>query len=135
MPSRVSDLATWPSGLGNGLQSRLPGFDSRRRLHTAALDSGARSRLSGAQSGELGAVGAVSAPGAVGVALNAERAFFVQVMGPAERTPVAGHRRAMRTPTQGVVGITPGHGPVTAGPNALGGQGHDGLAGGAGEQS
>ncbi len=25
-------LATWPSGLGNGLQSRVREFDSRRRL-------------------------------------------------------------------------------------------------------
>ncbi len=25
-------LATWPSGLGKGLQSPLPGFDSQRRL-------------------------------------------------------------------------------------------------------
>ena len=29
---RVSGLATWPSGSGNGLQSRPRGFDSRRRL-------------------------------------------------------------------------------------------------------
>ena len=25
-------LATWPSGLGKGLQSPVPGFDSQRRL-------------------------------------------------------------------------------------------------------
>ncbi len=25
-------LATWPNGLGNGLQSRVSGFNSRRRL-------------------------------------------------------------------------------------------------------
>ena len=25
--------ATWPNGSGNGLQSRVSGFDSRRRLH------------------------------------------------------------------------------------------------------
>jgi hypothetical protein len=25
-------VATWPSGLGKGLQSPVPGFDSRRRL-------------------------------------------------------------------------------------------------------
>ena len=28
----VRQLAAWPSGLGRGLQSPLPGFDSRRRL-------------------------------------------------------------------------------------------------------
>ena len=26
-------LATWPSGLGKGLQSPVPGFDSLRRLY------------------------------------------------------------------------------------------------------
>jgi len=25
-------MATWPSGLGKGLQSPVPGFDSQRRL-------------------------------------------------------------------------------------------------------
>ena len=30
-------LAAWPSGLGKGLQSPLPGFDSRRRLHPSIL--------------------------------------------------------------------------------------------------
>ena len=30
----ICDLAaTWPNGSGNGLQSRVSGFDSRRRLH------------------------------------------------------------------------------------------------------
>jgi len=28
----VSSLAAWPSGLGNGLQSRVRRFDSGRRL-------------------------------------------------------------------------------------------------------
>jgi hypothetical protein len=37
----VARLATWPSGSGNGLQSRVPGFNSRRRLHTTP-DHGAR---------------------------------------------------------------------------------------------
>lgn len=32
----VGGLATWPSGSGNGLQSRPRGFDSRRRLRKRA---------------------------------------------------------------------------------------------------
>ena len=30
-------LATWPSGLGKGLQSPVPGFDSLRRLYFGVL--------------------------------------------------------------------------------------------------
>ena len=30
-------MATWPSGLGNGLQSRVREFDSRRRLQRVEL--------------------------------------------------------------------------------------------------
>ena len=29
-------VATWPNGSGNGLQSRVSGFDSRRRLQPLA---------------------------------------------------------------------------------------------------
>jgi hypothetical protein len=28
----LASMATWPSGLGKGLQSPVPGFDSRSRL-------------------------------------------------------------------------------------------------------
>ena len=30
--SPLNQMATWPSGLGKGLQSPVPGFDSQRRL-------------------------------------------------------------------------------------------------------
>ena len=33
MVRSAPQLATWPSGLGKGLQSPVPGFDSLRRLY------------------------------------------------------------------------------------------------------
>ena len=35
-PLSWSFLATWPSGLGNGLQIRVHGFDSHRRLQRSS---------------------------------------------------------------------------------------------------
>jgi hypothetical protein len=32
--------AAWPSGLGKGLQSPVPGFDSRRRLYQLPIYNG-----------------------------------------------------------------------------------------------